>query len=91
MHKTELVDAVAEAADLTKTQAQDVVNAIFDEITNALSRKDSVSLEGFGSFTCRDRAARTGRSPATGETIEIAASTSVGFKPGKALKDAVNS
>ncbi|BFM04924.1 HU family DNA-binding protein [Halioxenophilus aromaticivorans] len=90
MHKTELVDAVAEAADLSKAEAQEAVNAIFDEITNALSRKDSVSLVGFGSFVCRDRAARTGRSPATGEPIEIAASTSVGFKPGKALKDAVN-
>lgn len=90
MHKTELADAVAQAADLSKTQAQDVVNTIFDEITNALSRNESVNLVGFGSFTRRERAARTGRSPATGETIEIAASTSVGFKPGKALKEAVN-
>lgn len=90
MHKTELVDAVATAANLSKSEAQEAVNAIFDEITNALSRNDSVGLIGFGSFVRRERAARTGRSPATGETIQIPASTSVGFKPGKALKDAVN-
>ncbi len=90
MHKTDLVAAVADIADLPKDKASDVVSCIFDEITNALSREDTVSLIGFGSFSPRQRAARTGRSPKTGETIQIAASTSVGFKPGKALKDAVN-
>lgn len=90
MHKTELVAAVAELTDISKDKANDVVSAIFDEITNALSRNETVNLIGFGSFTQRHRAARTGRSPQTGETIEIAASNSVGFKPGKALKDAVN-
>ncbi len=90
MHKSDLVDSVADIADLPKDKANDVVSAIFEEITNALSRDDSVSLVGFGSFSQRHRAARTGRSPKTGETIQIQASTSVGFKPGKALKDAVN-
>lgn len=90
MHKTELVAAVADIADLPKEKANDVVSAIVDEITNALSREETVSLIGFGTFAPRHRAARTGRSPKTGESIQIAASTSVGFKPGKALKDAVN-
>lgn len=90
MHKSDLVEAVAHIADLPKDKASSVVSAIFEEITNALSRNDTVSMVGFGTFTQRHRAARTGRSPKTGETIEIPASTSVGFKPGKALKDAVN-
>ncbi len=91
MHKSDLVSAVADLADLPKEKTNDVVSAIFDEITNALSREETVSLIGFGSFSQRHRAARTGRSPKTGETIQIPASTSVGFKPGKALKDSVNS
>ncbi|GLS28276.1 HU family DNA-binding protein [Marinibactrum halimedae] len=90
MHKTELVAAVADIADLPKEKASTVVSAILDEITNALSRDEVVSLVGFGTFSQRHRAARTGRSPKTGETIQIAASTTVGFKPGKALKDSVN-
>jgi DNA-binding protein HU-alpha len=90
MHKTDLIAAVAQAADLSSSQANDVVNTILDEITNALSREETVSLIGFGSFSLRARSARTGRSPATGEPIEIPASTGVGFKPGKALKEAVN-
>lgn len=90
MHKSDLVEAVAHIADLPKDKAGDVVATIFEEITNALRRNDVVSMVGFGTFTQRHRAARTGRSPKTGETIQIPASTSVGFKPGKALKDAVN-
>jgi len=90
MHKSDLVTAVADRADLTKDQANDVVSTIFDEITLALSRNEAVNLVGFGSFSQRHRTARTGRSPQSGETIEIPASNSVGFKPGKALKDAVN-
>lgn len=90
MHKTELVAAVAEITDLPKDKANDVVSVICEEITNALSRNDTVNLVGFGSFSQRHRAARSGRSPKTGETIQIPASTSVGFKPGKALKDQVN-
>ncbi|BFM13761.1 hypothetical protein R50072_39140 [Simiduia litorea] len=91
MHKSDLIAAVAETADLTKDKADLVVSSILEQITNALSRDDVVSLVGFGSFSQRKRAARTGRSPKTGETIQIPASVSVGFKPGKGLKDAVNS
>jgi nucleoid DNA-binding protein len=91
MHKSDLVAAVAETTDLSKDKADLVVAAILEQITNALARREAVSLVGFGSFTQRARSARTGRSPKTGETIQIPASTSVGFKPGKALKDAVNS
>ncbi len=91
MHKGDLVAAVADIADLSKDKANDVVSAIVDEITNALSRNETVNLVGFGSFGQRHRAARTGRSPKTGEAIQIPASNSVGFKPGKALKDSVNS
>jgi len=76
--------------NLSREQANDILTVTLDEITLALSREQSVSLPGFGSFTQRHRAARTGRSPKTGESIQIAASNSVGFKPGKALKDAVN-
>lgn len=90
MHKTDLVALVAQQLELPKDKTNDIVSTIFDEITQALSREESVSLPGFGAFSRRDRAARTGRSPKTGEAIAIAASTSVGFKPGKALKDAVN-
>ena len=90
MHKSDLVAAVADLADLPKDRANDVVSAIFEEITNALSRNESVNLVGFGSFFQRHRAARSGRSPKTGETIQIPASTSVGFRPGKVLKDSLN-
>ncbi len=90
MHKSDLVESVANVTDLSKDKANDVVSAILEEITNALSRDESVNLIGFGAFTQRQRAARAGRSPKTGEAIQIPASTSVGFKPGKALKDAVN-
>lgn len=90
MHKNDLVNLVADKIDLPKDKTSDIVSTVLEEITNALSRNDSVSLIGFGSFSQRHRAARTGRSPKTGESIQIAASNSVGFKPGKALKDAVN-
>ncbi|WP_317932122.1 HU family DNA-binding protein [Halioxenophilus sp. WMMB6] len=90
MHKTELVDAVASAANLSKEEAHEAVTTILDEITNALSRNEPVNLVGFGSFSCRARAERSGRNPVTGAVITIAASTGVGFKPGKALKDALN-
>ena len=90
MNKTELAAAVSEKTDMNKSQATDVVNAIFDEVTNALSRNETVSWSGFGVFSQRHRNARTGRNPKTGETINIAASTSVGFKAGKVLKDSVN-
>ena len=90
MNKTELAAIVADKADISKEKANEVVTAITDEITAALAREDSVSLIGFGSFVRRSRAARKGKNPQTGEEIDIKASNSVGFKAGKALKDAVN-
>ncbi|MDX1451969.1 MAG: HU family DNA-binding protein [Oleiphilaceae bacterium] len=90
MKKPELAAAIAERAGLTKDKAGEVLNIITDEITNAVSQNDSVSLIGFGTFSRRERSARTGKNPQTGKTIQIPASKTVGFKPGKALKDAVN-
>ena len=90
MKKPELAAAIAERAGLTKEKAGEVLNILTDEITNAVSQKDSVSLIGFGTFSQRERSARTGKNPQTGQTIQIPASRTVGFKPGKALKDAVN-
>jgi DNA-binding protein HU-alpha len=90
MRKPDLAAFIADKADISNAKANDVLSAILDEITNTLSRKESVSLIGFGTFEPRHRNARTGKNPQTGETIQIAASNTVGFKPGKALKDAVN-
>jgi len=89
MNKSDLVDAVAEQVELSKAQAGHAVDAVFDAIATALRKGDGVSLVGFGSFEVRKRAARQGRNPATGETIQIKASKVPAFKPGKALKDAV--
>jgi DNA-binding protein HU-beta len=90
MNKTELIDAVAEAADLTKAESSRAVDAVVAAVTKALKDGDAVTLVGFGTFQVRDRAARTGRNPKTGDTIKIAASKNPSFKAGKALKDAVN-
>ena len=90
MNKTELIDAVAEAADLTKAESSRAVDAVVAAVTKALKDGDAVTLVGFGAFQVRDRAARTGRNPKTGDTIKIAASKNPSFKAGKALKDAVN-
>jgi DNA-binding protein HU-beta len=90
MNKAELIDAVAARSDLSKTDAGNAVDAVFGAIESSLSRGDSVSLIGFGTFSVSDRAARTGRNPRTGETIQIAASRAAKFKAGKGLKDAVN-
>jgi len=90
MNKGELIEAVAAAADLSKSDATKAVDAVVDSITKALKKGDQVSIVGFGTFSVKDRAARAGRNPATGETIQIAASRAPGFKAGKALKDAVN-
>lgn len=90
MNKAELIDAVAGGANLTKSDAGDAVDAVFDSISKALSGGDSVSLVGFGTFSVSDRAARSGRNPRTGETIHIAATKVPKFKAGKGLKDAVN-
>lgn len=90
MNKAELIDAVSEQTKLQKSDAARAVDAVFDSITAALKAADTVSLLGFGTFAVKARAARAGRNPRTGETIEIAASKVPGFKAGKALKDAVN-
>lgn len=90
MRKPDLAAAIADKADISTAKANDVLSAILDEITNSLSRKESVSLIGFGTFENRHRNARTGKNPQTGEALQIAASNTVGFKPGKALKEAVN-
>lgn len=90
MNKGDLIDAVAAEADLAKSDATDAVNAVFDSIKKALSDGGSVSIAGFGSFVVRDRKARTGRNPKTGEPLHIPASKAAAFKAGKALKDAVN-
>ena len=90
MNKAELIDAIADAADITKADAGRALDGMIDTITKALQDGDTVSVIGFGSFMVRDRAARSGRNPKTGETIQIAASKSPAFKAGKALKDAVN-
>lgn len=90
MNKGELIDAVAGAADLSKADAADAVDAVFNTIMKTLKSGDSISLVGFGNFTVKHRAARQGRNPATGEPMQIKASNVVGFKAGKGLKDAVN-
>ena len=90
MNKSELIDAIAAAADLSKADAGRALDATIDAITGALKKGDSVSLVGFGTFSVKQRAAREGRNPQTGQTIKIAAATVPGFKAGKALKDAVN-
>ena len=89
MNKTELVNSVAEAADLSKKDASKAVDAVFEAIQSALAEGDKVQLIGFGNFEVRERAARKGRNPQTGKEIDIAASEVPAFKPGKALKDAV--
>ncbi|GLI83687.1 MULTISPECIES: HU family DNA-binding protein [Bacillaceae] len=89
MNKTELINAVAEAAELSKKDATKAVDAVFDTIQESLANGDKVQLIGFGNFEVRERAARKGRNPQTGEEIEISASKVPAFKPGKALKEAV--
>ncbi|MES9958896.1 MAG: HU family DNA-binding protein [Sedimenticola sp.] len=90
MNKTELIDAMADAADISKAAAGRALDGMVEAITDALKNGDQISIVGFGSFSVRERAARTGRNPQTGATIQIAASKNPAFKAGKALKDAVN-
>ena len=89
MNKAELVTAIAEHAELTKTQAAAVVDAFTSTITKALKKGDTVTLVGFGTFSVRKRAAREARNPRTGETIKLKASKAPVFKAGKAFKDAM--
>lgn len=90
MNKGNLIDLVADKAGLTKAQAGDAVAAVFGAIENTLKSGDKASFIGFGTFSTSHRAEREGRNPATGKTITIAAKTSVKFKAGKALTEAVN-
>jgi len=90
MNKADLIQAVADATDLNKAEAGRALDAIIDAITNALTRNDTVSLVGFGTFAVKERAERQGRNPQTGDSITIKAAKMPAFKPGKALKDAVN-
>ncbi len=90
MNKSELIDAVATSADISKAAAGRAIDGVVAAISDALAKGEQVSLIGFGTFLVRERAARSGRNPRTGETIEIKAAKTPGFKAGKALKDAVN-
>lgn len=90
MNKAELIDAIAEAADVSKNTAGRVLDAVTDSITKALSTGDSVVLVGFGTFSVKHRDARVGRNPQTGAALQIEAKTVPDFKAGKALKDAVS-
>lgn len=89
MNKAEFVDAIAESSGLTKADAQRALDAMTTSIAKALKKGDTVSLVGFGTFSVKKRAARTGRNPATGETIKIKASKTPSFKAGKGFKDAI--
>lgn len=90
MNKTELVAAVAEKTGMTRAAAAEAVNALLDTVTNTLAEGEDIAMPGFGTFTVRERAARTGRNPQTGAEMQIEASKAPAFKPGKTLKDAVN-
>ncbi len=90
VNKSELVEAIAGSADISKAAAGRALDAITDSIAAALKEGDQVALVGFGTFLVKERAARTGRNPQTGEPIEISAAKIPTFKAGKALKDAVN-
>lgn len=90
MNKQDLVAVVAETGELSKAKAGEVLDAVFDAISQSLKAKQEVRLVGFGTFSTSRRKAGKGRNPRTGEEIEIAASTTVRFKPGKSLKDDLN-
>ncbi len=90
MNKTELVEAIAKKADISKKDAEAALKAFTDTVGAQLKKGDKIQLVGFGTFEVSKRAARTGKNPQTGEAIKIAASKSPKFKAGKALKDLVN-
>jgi len=90
VNKSQLIDKIAAGADISKAAAGRALDSMIDAVTEALKKGDQVALVGFGTFSVRDRAARTGRNPQTGQTINIAAAKVPAFKAGKALKDAVN-
>ena len=90
MKKSDLVDTIAGKAGVPKAQVQQMVDDVFDLIADGLSKGEKIDLRGFGTFSVRDSAARTGRNPQTGEAIQIPARRVPGFKPGKDLKEKVN-
>ncbi|MED7947394.1 HU family DNA-binding protein [Streptomyces sp. BE20] len=90
MNKSELIDAIAASADITKATAGKALDAVIDSIQGALKQGDDVVLVGFGTFAVKDRAERVGRNPQTGEAIKIKAAKVPEFKAGKGLKDAIN-
>jgi DNA-binding protein HU-beta len=90
VNKSQLIDKIAADAELSKAAAGRALDSFISAVTHALKSEDQVALVGFGTFTVRERSARTGRNPQTGETINIAAAKVPAFKAGKALKDAVN-
>ena len=90
MNKTQLIEQVARNADLPKAKAGNIVDIVLGVIEETLSEGDFVAIAGFGVFSVKERAARIGRNPQTGEKIEISASMVPGFKAGKSLKEAVN-
>jgi len=89
MNKSELTESMADEAGLTKADAGRALDALIGSVSKALKKGDTVNLIGFGTFSVKKRAARTGRNPATGETIKIKASKTPSFKAGKAFKDAI--
>ena len=91
MNKSQFAEAIAEKSGLSKRDAQRALDGFQDALQEAMQRGEKVSLTGFGTFEVRERAARTGRNPQTGETMEVAASRNAAFKPGKSFKDALNS
>ena len=90
MNKSELIEAIAASADIPKAAATRALDAMVESVTDSLKKGESVSLVGFGTFAIKERAARTGRNPQTGQPIQISAAKVPSFKAGKALKDAVN-
>ena len=90
MNKKELVEYIADKVDVTKADAERMLEAFMEAVTTTLKKKDSVVLTGFGTFSVSERAARTARNPRTGEMVNVAARTAPKFKAGKKLKDAVN-
>jgi DNA-binding protein HU-beta len=90
MNKNQFAEAIADKSGLSKRDAQRALDGFQDALMDAMQRGEKVSLTGFGTFEVRERGARTGRNPQTGETMQVAASKNAAFKPGKSFKDALN-
>ncbi len=90
MNKSELIDAASDRVDLSKNDVSSTLDAVLESITEAVARGDKVTLTGFGTFERRERSARTGRNPQTGQEMQISASRAPAFKAGKAFKEAVD-